>query len=558
MRTNTTLALTLGILLPTTMAQAAKNDDRPNILIIMVDDMGFSDAGCMGGEIDTPNINSLAENGLRFTHFYNAGRSCPSRASMLTGLYPHKAGVGRMAKQGNAPGYEGSIKQEAATIAEVLQKAGYNTGMVGKWHVSATEERENHADWLANRLVDDNYIPQETHPLSRGFQDYYGVLWGVVNFFNPFSLTDGWNPVTEFPDDYYITDDLTSKSLEYLDKYSKDDKPFFMYLAYTAPHWPIQAPEDQIEKYKDTYTGGWDAIRNARYERMQELGIFEGYDNFLSDRQFKDEWSDNADSVWDARAMAVHAAMVDRVDQGIGEVLNLLRENGELDNTLILFLSDNGCSSEMPQNFSPGDDDRPDMLADGSPIYYPKEKDVLPGAANVMSGVGPKWANVANTPFRFWKAKMYEGGIATSLIARWGDGIKVDKGSIIRSSGNVTDIMATCLDLADAKYPKEFNGKATPKLDGESLLPIFESGARENRDLFFEHFEGCAVHSAEGWKAIRADKKSKWQLYNLNEDPTEMNNQAQNEPELLSRLIEKYEAWAEESLVYPLPTATKK
>ncbi len=204
MNINLKIGATLGVILPATACTGAQQEERPNIVVIMVDDMGFSDTSCMGGEIETPNINRMAENGLRFTHFYNCGRSCPTRASMLTVLYPHKAGVGRMAKYNEAPGYEGSIKQEAATIAEVLQEAGYNTGMVGKWHVSATAEIENHREWLANRLHNDEYVPLETHPLNRGFMDYYGVLWGVVNYYNPFSLVDGFTPVREFDKDYYI------------------------------------------------------------------------------------------------------------------------------------------------------------------------------------------------------------------------------------------------------------------------------------------------------------------------------------------------------------------
>ncbi len=528
-------------------------DKRPNIVVIMVDDMGFSDTGCYGGEIETPNINSLAENGLRFTHFYNAGRSCPTRASLLTGLYPHKAGVGRMAKATDAPGYEGSIKQEAATIAEVLSDAGYNTGMVGKWHVSATAEIENHDKWLSNQLVNDQYVPEGTHPLDRGFQDFYGVLWGVVNYYNPFSLTDGRKPVVDFDDDYYITDDLTRKAVEYINKYSEDEKPFFLYLAHVAPHWPLHAPQELIDKYEDTYTVGWDAIRNARYERMKELGIFEGYGDVLSARHFKDSWSDNPTQEWDAHAMATHAAMLSRVDDGIGEVLRALEEGGELDNTLILFLSDNGCSSESAESYSPGRDDRPSTLADGTPIIYTKDKQTLSGPANTMSGIGAKWANVANTPFRLWKSKMYEGGIATSMIASWGDNIKVEKGSIIRSSGHVCDIMATCIDLAKTKYPKKINGEKTPELDGVSLRPIFERGEREDRDLYFEHFKSCAIHSADGWKAVKLDGKSKWELYNLNVDPTEMHNKGKEKPELLNTLIERYEAWANNSLVYPYP-----
>ncbi len=558
MKIDRVVTLSLPVLLPLSALSATpEGDNRPNILVIMVDDMGFSDAGYMGSEISTPNIDYLASEGLKFSNFYNCGRSCPTRASMLTGLYPHKAGVGRMAKNGNAPGYEGSIKQEAATIAEVLSEAGYNTGMVGKWHVSATAEIENHNEWLANRLYNENYVERHTHPLARGFNDFYGVLWGVVNFFNPFSLCDGYTPVTEFDDDYYITYDLTRKAVEYIDSYSQEDKPFFLYLAHTAPHWPLHAPEDAIAKYKGVYDGGWEEIRNARYKRMEQMGLFEEYGNVLSARQFSAAWEKSATREWDARAMEVHAAMIDCLDAGIGEVLETLKRNGELDNTLILLLSDNGCSPEEPQKYSPGLDDRPDMLADGTPIIYPKDKSVMPGAANTMTGVGAVWANVCNTPYRYWKAKMYEGGIKTSMVAMWGDGIEVERGSVIKSSGHVTDIMATCLDVAGVTYPQTNKGLETPQIDGESLVSIFKSGKRENRNLYFEHFNERAIHSADGWKAVCGAKAEAWELYNLNIDPTEMHNVADENPELTAALVADYQSWANRSLVYPMPGAKK-
>lgn len=534
-----------------------KKDNRPNILVVLVDDMGFSDLGCMGGEIQTPHIDGLAESGVRFNQFYNCGRSCPTRASLLTGLYPHKAGVGRMAKRTEFSGYEGSIKKEAATVAELLKDAGYNTGMVGKWHISATEEIPEHREWLANRLKHDPYVALDTYPTARGFQDFYGVVWGVVNYFNPFSMADGTTPVTDFPEDYYITHALTDTTVNYVRRYAGQDKPFFIYLAHTAPHWPLHALPEDIEKYKDTYKAGWEAIRNARYERMKKIGLFEGRDNYLSARQFKNIWEENPAQEWDARAMAVHAAMIDCVDQGIGKVLKALEETGELDNTLIFFMSDNGCSPESPQNMVPGKDDRPDMLKDGSPVAYPKKKEVLPGAANTMTGIGEVWANVANTPFRYWKSKMYEGGICTPLIVRWGKGLKIKKNSIVSTPGHVVDIMATCLDAAGVSYPESYKGMKTPELDGQSLLPVLKKGERVNRALYFEHMGEKAIQTADGWKAVCPANSQKWELYNLNEDRTELNNVALENQGRLKRMSDDFEAWANRSLVYPAPGSGK-
>ena len=246
-----------------------------------------------------------------------------------------------------------------------------------------------------------------------------------------------------------------------MNKYAKDDKPFFLYLSYTAPHWPLHALPEDIEKYKDTYKEGWEVIRNRRYERIKQLGIFPGQEDFLSQRQFNDKWEDNPNAEWDARAMAVHAAMIDRMDQGIGQVLDALEKNGQMDNTLIIFLSDNGCSSESCQNYSPGENDRPDMTRDGRPIVYPKKKEVMPGPETSYASLGAKWANVANTPFRFWKAKSFSGGICTPVIAHWPKGLKKSlRGKVTGQMGHVMDIMATCLDLSGAEYPATFERNA--------------------------------------------------------------------------------------------------
>lgn len=532
----------------------AQQDKRPNIIVILADDLGYSDLGCYGGEIQTPNLDRLAQEGLRFNSFYNAGRSCPTRASLLTGLYPHQAGIGRMTFNDSLPGYRGQLTDNGVTIAEVMKEAGYQTGMVGKWHVAETALREDQREWLAHQVYHEEFADKACYPVNRGFEDHYGIIYGVADYFDPFSLVDGETPVRNVPKDYYITRALSDSAVSYVNRYAQSDKPFFLYLSYTAPHWPLHALPEDIRKYENTYKDGWDAVRERRYERMKQLGIFPDAKDFLTPRQHPNQWADNPTKEWDARAMAVHAAMVDRMDQGIGELLEALRKNGELDNTLILFLADNGCSNENCQNYSEGENDRPDMTRLGEKIVYPRHKEVLPGNELTYASLGPIWANVANTPFRFWKAKSYEGGINTPCIAYWPKGLKARKGSVTAQQAHVIDIMATCIDLGKATYPTEYRGRQIQPLEGVSLVPVLEGEAREGHDyLGFEHFHEKAFISKDGWKIIQPGKKAEWELYNLNEDRTEMRNVASEYPKRLKKMVKEYEKWAARCLVIPAP-----
>lgn len=543
----------------TVSAAGKKADKRPNIIVIMADDLGYSDMGCYGGEIQTPNLDRLAAEGVRFSHFYNASRSCPTRASLLTGLYQHQAGIGRMTFDQHLPGYRGTLSRNAVTIAEVLKETGYTTSMIGKWHVAETPLKEDQRDWLNHQVFHDDFSELCNYPVNRGFDTHYGIIYGVVDYFDPFSLVEGEVPVKEVPEGYYITQALSDRAEAEIREYAEDDKPFFMYLAYTSPHWPLHALPEDIEKYKDTYKVGWDAIREARYQRQREMGIFGDQDNFLSQRQFNDPWSENPDAEWDARAMAVHAAMIDRMDQGIGQVLKALEETGQMDNTLILFMSDNGCSSESCQFMKPGDNDRPDMTRDGRQMIYPKNKEVLPGPQTTYAGLGAKWANVANTPFRFWKARSYEGGICTPMIAHWPKGIKKNVGGFTDEHGHVMDIMATCIDLAGASYPEKYKGHDIIPMEGISLVPIFKTGEREGHEyLGFEHFNERAFISEDGWKIVRpSGNKSEWELYNLNEDRSELHNLAASQPDRVNRMVKAYEEWAKRCMVEPYPGQKK-
>lgn len=523
-------------------------DSRPNIVLIMADDLGYSDLGCYGGEIQTPNLDSLAANGLRFNQFYNTSRCCPSRASMLTGLYNHQAGIGNMTTDEGRPGYRGHITESSVTLAEVLKDAGYHTGMVGKWHVSNTivqEDPEEQLAWLNHQTFYPEFSPLEQYPVNRGFEKYYGNIWGVVDFFDPFSLVNGTEAVRNVPKDYYHTDAINDSSVAYIHQFAQDDQPFFLYVAHTAPHWPLHALPEDIEKYKDTYTAGWDVIREGRYQRMVELGIIDK-EKYPFTTRWKDDlaWEDNENKEWDARAMAVHAAMIDRMDQGIGRIIQALEETGKLDNTLIVFLSDNGASPEDCMRYGPGFD-RPGQTRSGEEIKYPVEKsvDVLPGPQTTFTSIGERWANVANTPFRYWKMESFEGGVRTPMIAHWPNGITVEKGSVTDQVGHVMDFMATFVDLAQTDYPAQYQGNEINPLQGINLVEVFEGKERDGHGaLFNEHMGGRYVRRGE-WKQVAPTANNGWELYHMADDRTETKNLAQQHPEVVRELDSLWQDW---------------
>jgi len=517
-----------------------QDDERPNIMVIMADDMGFSDLGCYGGEIDTPNVDRLAEGGIRFTQFYNAARCCPTRASLLTGQYPHNVGV---AENGVTMGRNG------VTIAEALQRAGYNTSMFGKWHLSVMDTLDRpkkHQAWLDHQYEPDRpFAPLDSYPVARGFDEHYGVIWGVVNFFDPFSLVDGYEPVDHVPDDYYITDAINRRAARAVRRYADDEDPFFMYVAHTAPHWPLHARQEELQKYSGEYREGWDQLRKERFHRQVELGLFNESRVTLPPVQDGEaEWEtlSEEEKAFQAGKMQAHAAMVDRLDQGTGWILNALRETGQLENTLILFLSDNGSSPELPKEWGPGLD-RPSETRDGRTIRY--EGFDQPGPETTFAGIGPPWASATNTPFRYWKAEQYEGGAHTPLVAHWPAGLKGESGSFTDQVGHVMDVLPTCLDLAGVEYPDQFNGHEITPMDGRSLTPVLNGEEREGHDqIFFEHVGGKAVLE-DDWKLVtlRQDD-SPWRLYNLAEDPTETDDRSDDYPGRTAAMKEDWQAWA--------------
>lgn len=497
---------------------------KPNIIIIMADDLGYSDIGCYGGEIQTPNLDGLAGAGVRFTQFYNASRCCPTRASLLTGKYPHQVGLARNGQ---------TLSRNAATIAEVLKANGYHTGMAGKWHLSQTKGLENHEEqllWLSHRKDSSIFAPLESYPYNRGFEEHWGVIWGVVNFFDPFSLVHNVEAIKEVPDDFYMTDFVTDKSIEMVEEFNKDEKPFFLYVAHTAPHWPLHALPEDIAKYKGVYDEGWEKLRDSRYQGLIEKGIIDPKIAPNATNESGKLWAECENKEWEARHMEVHAAMVDRLDQGVGRLLQKLRETGKYDNTIIFFLADNGASPE--RGYKPGFD-RPGHNREGEEIVY--ENFERPGAELTWGYLGDAWAGAINAPFRYWKKESFEGGNCTPFIVHWPAGLKGKENSINNGVGHVIDILPTCLELAEINYPTEINGLATSPVEGKSILPLLHNEITATHDtLFWEHEGGRALRIGD-WK-IAALKGENWELFNLAVDRTETNNLATNMPEKVKEM----------------------
>lgn len=522
------LAAPLGLLANT---HASPGPDRPNIMIIMLDDMGYSDLGCYGGEIQTPNIDQLAATGVRFTQMHNCARCCPSRASLMTGIYPQKAGINGMGV---------NLAMNAPTIAEILKENGYHTGMTGKWHLSTTKElddKKEHLRWLAHRSDHGPFSPLANYPSNRGFEEHWGVIWGVVNYFDPFSLVHNEEPIKEVPKDFYMTDFVTQKSLDLIDTYSKDNKPFFMYVAHTAPHWPLHALPQDIAKYKDTYKGGWEALRKSRYERMVEMGLIDPKTYPLPENSSGLSWADCDNKDYEAACMSVHAAMIDHVDQGVGKIIEKLKEKGMYENTIIFVLSDNGASYE--RGYPPGFD-RPAFTRDSTIIEYNSDH---PDSQTTWNYIGRAWASASNTPFRFWKKESYEGGSATPFIVHWPKGLKGNENTINRGLAHVIDILPTCLELAGAKSPDTIHGQKALMPDGKSILPMLAGKEKSTHDtLYWEHEGGRAIRTGD-WK-MSSLPNEKWQLFNISKDHTEMNDLASKYPEKVASLSESWEKWA--------------
>ncbi len=515
----------LSFLMYPTSTQNARKDDRPNIVLIMADDMGYSDLGLFGSEINTPHLDKLAKNGLILTQFYNTSRCCPSRAALLTGIYQHEAGVGDMNNDRGFPNYQGYLNKQCVTIAEVLKDAGYTTMMSGKWHLGDKEE----------------YWPRQ-----RGFEHFFGIPQGGGVYFYPFRdkrevvLNDAPIPVDTTT--FYTTDAFNEYAVKFIRQHAENKqevtKPFFLYLPHIAPHFPLQAHDEDIARYRGKYKAGFEAIRKARFEKMKTLGIV-GSDTKLSPRDKElIDWNTLTESqkdTFDLR-MSVYAAQLECMDRGIGDIISTLTSLRMLDNTVILFLSDNGGTHEY----------RKKELKDTRPI----------GSRYSFATYSRSWANVSNTPFRMYKHWVHEGGISTPLLVHYPKMIK--KPRIDHQVAHIMDIMPTCLELAGATYPTRFKGNNILPLKGKGLLPILTGQKMPSYGpLFWEHEGNRAIRDGK-WKLVSKYPQDTWELYDLENDRTELIDLSKEKPELVTKMTRMYTQWEKETGVLPWKTVSRK
>ncbi|MCA9139100.1 MAG: arylsulfatase [Planctomycetales bacterium] len=519
------------VLAPLSFAASPTNEQRPNIIVIMVDDMGFSDIGPYGSEIPTPHLDALAAGGVRFSQFYNTGRCCPTRASLLTGLYSHETGIGWMTADQGTPGYRGRLNDQCVTIAQVLRGAGYFTAMTGKWHVG---------------------FNQGVTPWERGFDRSLNLPAGGLHYSNQTGPKGGTQMFLngkevdrddpQFNPPWYGTDLWTEQGIHFIDEAIEQQKPFFWYTAHVAPHFPCMAPESTIAKYRGKYLQGWDKLREQRYARQIESGLIDKEWKLESRPDEIPEWdslSDEQKKRYDDM-MAIYAAMIEEVDKNIGKLVDALRERSQLENTLILFLSDNGGNAEA-----------------GVPGKY---KGDHPGDPHSDVFIGRCWAHLNNTPFRKYKHYNHEGGTASPLIAHWPAMIKPATGpeGWIKTPTHLIDIMATCVDLGQATYPKEFGGNAIKPMRGQSLKPLLVgAGTFADRPLYWEH-EGNAAIRVGDRKLVRQGIRGDWELFDMQADRTEQNNLAERNPGEVQTMLQQWRRWSKEVGAMPKPPAKTK
>ncbi|NSL88830.1 arylsulfatase [Chitinophaga sp. Mgbs1] len=490
---------------------------QPNIILIMADDMGYSDIGPYGSEIRTPNLNRLAAEGLRLKEFYNNSICAPTRASLLTGQSNHKAGIGYFNVNLGLPAYQGYLNRESLTLAEVLQQAGYSTLMAGKWHVG-----DDSTAW----------------PNQRGFDRFFGFIGGASNYFDIGDYTDKVPPVSLVENNnrinlakgQYLTDEIAGHAVQFLEEQSKTRKPFFLYVAYNAPHWPLQALPEDIQQYRGRYAIGWDSLRKERIARQQQLGIIAPNTTIAPDPEVP-AWESltyDEQQLWQ-RKMEVYAAMIDRMDQGIGKILAKLKALKKDDNTLIVFISDNGAQGGF------------------IPVGRRRQRSSGPiGTAGSYDYQEQSWAHVSNSPLRAYKASAYEGGISSPLIAWFPRRIK--GGSIARGTAHLIDLAPTFYDVAGAAYPAVYKGAAAHPLPGVSLASLFFTQQEIDRKqpLFWERAGNRAVRKGR-WKLVSSWPSREWELYDIDNDRAETHNLAAQQPQVVQELAAAYDVWARQN-----------
>lgn len=517
---------------------------RPNIILIMADDLGYSDLGCYGGEQFTPHLDALAGTGVLFTQFHNTARCSPSRASLLTGLHPHQTGIGVLTGDQRPVGYRGDLHDGCATVAELLSAQGYATGLTGKWHLSA-----------------DVWNPSPSWPTRRGFDYFYGTLTGCGSYFDPGTLVRGEENVEHeaMEPSFYYTDAITEEAVGFVDRSSRSEQPFFLYVAYTAPHWPLHAPTDRIATMAGRFDAGWDQLRRNRFRRQQEFGIVAPGAELSPRDPEEPAWIEVGNPDWEASRMEAYAAQVAVMDEGVGRIVDSLRTAGCLEDTVIVFLSDNGASAEeLPQGGDPASfSGRTDIFRqttrDGEPVRLGNHRGVRPGAEDTYASYGRAWANLSNTPFRRYKRWTHEGGIAAPLVVSWPAG-GLGAGSVVDQPLQLTHILPTLLDLADIEYPPELNGRSLPPLEGRTARPYLQPTDSSQTEsvpelLFWEHCGNAAVRQGR-WKLVRVHDNP-WELYDLDADPTELADILDHHRDVAAALFTEWSAWADRVGVLP-------
>jgi arylsulfatase len=512
---------------------------RPNVVLILADDMGFSDLGCYGGEIATPHIDSLGRGGIRFAQFYNTARCSPSRASLLTGLHPHQCGIGILTNDDLPHGYPGNLNRHCATLGEILRDAGYATCLAGKWH-----------------LATDMKNPNDAWPTRRGFERFFGTLTGCGSFFQPGTLTRGEaNAATEAAaPDFFYTDAIADEAVAFIEDHAAPQaKPFFLYTAFTAPHWPLHAKAQDIARYAGRFDAGWDSLRVERMQRLVAEGIIPP-GTVLSDRDpTQPSWEDAEHKAWEALRMQAYAAQIDNMDQAVGRILAALHRAGKRDDTLVIFLSDNGASPEvLPlvkiEKFRQRRDILPAEDKQGRAVRVGNTPDIVPGAADTYASYGQAWANLSNTPFRFYKRWVHEGGICTPLIVNWPNG-GLNPGAILDHPFQLVDMVPTVLEATGGAYPPPSLPWPVESLEGRSMVPAMRGEPCDPAPLYWEHTGNAAIRVGR-WKLVR-DYPGDWELYDMQADRTELHDLAASQPQRVADLAAQWEAWAARVGVIP-------
>jgi arylsulfatase A-like enzyme len=515
---------------------------RPNIVLILADDLGYSDVGCFGGEIRTPNLDRLGRTGVRFSQFFNTARCSPSRASLLTGLHPHQTGIGILTDEDPPGGYPGSLNDRCATLAEMLSADGYVTGLSGKWHMSSSLLQAT-----------------DSWPTRRGFQHFFGTIAGAGSYYQPPTLHRGEEDASaEFEDPGFLyTQAIADDAVAFIGEAAGAGTPFFSYVAFTAPHWPLHAPEDDVSAYDGVFDGGWDALREQRLARQREEGLLDSDAELSARDPGVAAWDDVEDKQWWLRRMQVYAAQVERLDRGVGQILDELERHGALENTLVVFLSDNGaCAEELPLGdpvaFAARRTLVPGQTRDGRPIRVGNFPDIDPGPEDTYASYGRAWANLSNTPFRLYKRWVHEGGIACPLIVHWPAGGLAD-GAVVGAPFQLPDFVPTILEATGAAYAGPSERELLP-LEGESMLAVLRGQAtdRSAATLYWEHIGNCSVRRGD-WKLVR-EYLGDWELYDLSDSRTEERDLAAAKPELVAELAADWEAWAARVGVVPRET----